>query len=280
MQIVSFCAAGRVGWGVQSPVGIIDLSRRFPIWPDVRSALAGGFLDQRPDIDGHPVTSPVTLLPPVPNPERILCVGLNYRRHVLEMGRDLPAFPTIFTRHPGSIVGHGQPIIRPRASIEHDYEGELAVVIGRGGRHIAAAHALDHVAGYACFNDGSIRDWQRHTTQFTAGKNFMASGAFGPALVTCEEAPAIETMHLRTRLNGTEVQHGHLSDLIFDVPALIAYVSTFAALEPGDVIVTGTPDGVGAARTPPLWMRPGDRVEVEISGLGVLSNPVEAEAAA
>lgn len=279
MRIVSFLAAGRPGWGLFTADGIFDLSARYPEWPDVRSALAGDFLERGGEEGADLVTGDVTLLPPVPNAARILCIGLNYRTHVAEMRREIAEHPTVFLRLPGSIVGHGQPILRPLASERHDYEGELAVVIGRGGRRIAAANALDHVAGYSCFNDGSIRDWQRHATQFTPGKNFPASGAMGPWLVTRDAAPALAGMELRTRLNGVEVQHGRLSDLIFDVPTLIEYVSAFTPVEPGDIIVTGTPEGVGAARTPPLWMQPGDVVEVEIEGVGLLSNPVEAEAA-
>jgi len=279
MRIVSFLAAGRPGWGLATADGILDLSARYSEWPDVRVALAGDLLERGADEGADILAEPVTLLPPVPNPARILCIGLNYGGHVAEMGRELPAHPTVFIRLPGSIVGHEQAIVRPLASGQHDYEGELAVVIGRGGRRIAAAHALDHVAGYSCFNDGSIRDWQRHASQFTPGKNFPASGAMGPWIVSREAAPAIDEMQLRTRLNGSEVQHGRLSDLIFDVPTLIEYVSAFTPLEPGDIIVTGTPEGVGAARTPPLWIQPGDRVEVEIEGVGLLSNPVVAEAA-
>ena len=174
-------------------------------------------------------------------------------------------------------VGHGQPMIRPRASTEFDYEGELAVVIGKGGRHIAAADALKHVAGYACYNEGSIRDWQRHTSQFLAGKTFADTGAFGPWLVTSDEIPDPSKLTLETRVNGQVVQHTTTGLMITPVPQLIEYISTVLPLLPGDVIVSGTPGGVGAKRNPPLWLKPGDVTEVEISGIGILRNPVEAE---
>jgi 2-keto-4-pentenoate hydratase/2-oxohepta-3-ene-1,7-dioic acid hydratase in catechol pathway len=210
----------------------------------------------------------------VPRPGKILCIGLNYLPHILETGREKPEKPTIFTRYPSSVVGHGTPIQRPTASTKHDYEGELAVIIGKPGRHIAEADAWDHIAGYSCFNDGSIRDWQNHTTQFWPGKNFEASGAFGPWMVTPDEVGDITAQTLTTRVDGNVEQHTPISDMAIGIPELIAYASTVATLQPGDVIATGTPGGVGAHRDPRLWLAPGMVVEVEISGIGTLSNDV------
>jgi 2-keto-4-pentenoate hydratase/2-oxohepta-3-ene-1,7-dioic acid hydratase in catechol pathway len=219
----------------------------------------------------------VTFLPPIPDPDKIICVGLNYLTHILEGGREPPKQPTIFTRWANTQVGHGQPMVRPNASETLDFEGELAVVIGRTCRHVAPEDAASVIAGYSCYNDGSVRAWQRHSSQFGPGKNFPATGGFGPFLVTPDEAGDITRASLVTRLNGVEVQRATVDDLVFDVPKLVAYCSTFTQLEPGDVIITGTTGGVGAYREPPLWMKPGDVVEVEITGLGTLRNPVVQE---
>lgn len=213
--------------------------------------------------------------PPVPQPQRILCIGVNYAAHRAESDRpsDSP-YPTVFVRFPSSMVGHGEPIVRPHVSDRFDWEGEMAVVIGRTARYVDAADALSHVAGYTCFNDGTIRDYQRHTSQFTPGKTFDRSGSCGPWVVTADEIPDPSALHLRTLVNGVEMQSAPTSHLIHDVPALISYCSQFTALEPGDLIVTGTPGGVGYARTPPIFLVPGDVVEVEISGIGTLRNEV------
>jgi 2-keto-4-pentenoate hydratase/2-oxohepta-3-ene-1,7-dioic acid hydratase in catechol pathway len=193
--------------------------------------------------------------------KKILCVGVNYRPHIEEMGREIPEHPVVFTRFASSLVGHGEPVIRPRVSEQFDFEGELAVVIGKTARYVSRESALDYVGGYCCFLDGSVRDWQRHTMQFTAGKNFEKSGAMGPVIAAAEvDDPA--ALELTTRVNGEVMQHGRVADLVFDIPYLIEYCSTFAQLRPGDVIATGTPGGVGAARTPPAWLRNGDVVEV------------------
>ena len=199
---------------------------------------------------------------------------------MVETGRDNTEQPAIFLRVAESQVGHLQPMVRPRESKNFDYEAEIAVIIGKPGRRIAQKDAWDHIAGYSCYNEGSVRDFQRQTTQWTAGKNFARTGAFGPWMVTTDEIPDISKQTIATRLNGVEVQAAPISDLVFDVPALIAYCSTFTELAPGDVIVTGTTGGVGAYRTPPLWMKDGDVVEVEVSGIGVLRNPVKDEVAA
>jgi 2-keto-4-pentenoate hydratase/2-oxohepta-3-ene-1,7-dioic acid hydratase in catechol pathway len=216
----------------------------------------------------------VALLPVVPNPSKVVCVGHNYESHRQETGRAKVDHPSIFTRFADTLVGAGQPIVRPRVSASLDFEGELAVIVGRGGRAIAEARALEHVAGYACFNDASVRDWQWHTSQFTPGKNFPGTGALGPWLVTPDEAGDLAEVRVTTRLNGEVVQDQPIGDMIFSIPRIIAYVSSFTPLAPGDVIATGTPGGVGAKRQPPLWMKPGDRVEVSIGPVGTLSNPV------
>lgn len=207
---------------------------------------------------------------------RILCVGVNYRPHIEEMGREIPDYPVVFVRFPASLVGPGEPIIRPGASEQFDFEGEVAVVIGKPARHVRREEAYEYIAGYCCFMDGSIRDWQRHTPQFTAGKNFDRSGAIGPMTPT-SEVPDPAALKLTTRVNGEVMQEGRVADLVFDIPTLIEYCSTFTELQPGDVIATGTPGGVGAARTPPVWLGDGDIVEVEVAGIGVLRNPVQDE---
>jgi 2-keto-4-pentenoate hydratase/2-oxohepta-3-ene-1,7-dioic acid hydratase in catechol pathway len=238
----------------------------------LRLALAGG-IDPHSDGDLHPLTG-LALLPVIPDPAKIFCIGLNYASHIAEMGTTQPAHPTVFTRWADTLVAHGAPLEKPRATQRLDYEGELAVIIGRGGRTIARERAMEHVAGYSIFNDASVRDWQRHSSQFTPGKNFPASGGFGPALVTPDEIDDLAALHVQTRLNGVTMQDQPIADLIFDVPALIEYLSAFTPLLPGDVIVTGTPGGVGDSRTPPVYLQPGDVVEVSIGTIGTLTNAV------
>lgn len=207
---------------------------------------------------------------------RILCVGINYRPHIEEMGREVPDYPVVFVRFPSSLVGNGEPIVRPAVSRKFDFEGELGVVIGRKAHRVSRDNALNYVEGYCCFMDGSVRDWQRHTIQFTPGKNFDNSGAIGP-VTAASNIPDPSALELTTRVNGQVMQSAPVSDLVFDVPFLIEYCSTFMTLRPGDVIATGTPGGVGAARNPPVWLEHGDVVEVEIPGIGVLHNPVRDE---
>jgi 2-keto-4-pentenoate hydratase/2-oxohepta-3-ene-1,7-dioic acid hydratase in catechol pathway len=224
-----------------------------------------------------PVIDPasITYLPPIANPPKIICVGLNYADHTKESPYEQPGYPTLFPRFATSLIGHGQPIIRPLVSDSLDFEGEMVAVIGRGGRHISRPHALEHVAGYSIFNDGSVREYQFKSPQWTVGKNFDGTGAFGPAFVTSDELPAGgKGLRLETRLNGVVVQSATTDDMLFDVAEVIAVVSEAITLEPGDVIVTGTPAGIGWARTPRLLMRHGDICEVEIEVIGLLRNPV------
>lgn len=243
-------------------------------YADLEAVLAAGALAELEGA-GDPIAfGDVTFLPPVPHPDKILCIGLNYLPHILESGRPHPEYPSIFTRYPSSIVGHGVPIERPNASREFDYEGELAFVIGKDGRHISEDAAWDHIAGYSCFNEGSIRDYQNHTTQFWPGKSFERSGSMGPWLVTPDEVGDIREQTLTTRVNGNVEQNAPISDLAIGIPEIIAYASTVLTLRAGDVIVTGTPGGVGRYRKPQLFLEPGMNVEVEITNVGLLGNEV------
>lgn len=282
MKIASYSVNGRDSFGVVTEQGIIDakniLDGRFA---NLREALLADTIDAMRD-DAHRLSpdldlDEVELLPVIPDPRKVICVGLNYLSHILETGRERPAYPMLFTRFANSHVGHEAKILLPTASHMFDFEGELAVVIGRKCRHVAAKDALSVIAGYSCYNDGSIRDWQNHTTQFTPGKNFYHSGGFGPWLVTKDEIPDPTKLTLVTRLNGQEMQRATTDDLVFDIPTLIEYITTFAELEVGDIVVTGTTGGVGFRRDPQVFMRHGDVVEVEIPGIGVLRNLVMEE---
>jgi 2-keto-4-pentenoate hydratase/2-oxohepta-3-ene-1,7-dioic acid hydratase in catechol pathway len=256
------------------------LRQRFP---DLQSLLAADAVREvLPELAAAPLRplAGLRFAPVIPSPSRILCVGINYLEHIHEMGREKPDYPTLFTRFPDTLVGHGEPIVRPRISTQFDYEGELAIVIGRPARYVTAASALEYVAGYTCLLDGSVRDWQRHTTQFTPGKNFPATGGCGPWLVTTDEIPDPAALRLETRVNGEVLQKAPVSDLCFGVRRIIEYCSSFCLLQPGDIIATGTPSGVGFARQPPRWLVPGDTVEVEISGIGILRHRVINEAEA
>lgn len=278
MKFLSFATAHRSSYGYLADDGIVDLGRRLAgRADDLRTLLAqpdplalareaGGTADYRLD--------EVTLLPVIPNPEQIFCVGLNYADHVAETHRQSTEQPMIFLRVPASQVGHGQPLLRPRESERFDYEGEIAVIIGKPGRRIREADAWDHIAGYACYNDGSVRDWQLHTAQWGPGKNFYRTGGFGPWMVSADEIGPDEEMTLVTRVNGVELQRASTRQLIHSIPKLIAYLSTVTPLVPGDVIVTGTPGGIGLKRTPPLFLKPGDQVEIEVDRIGTLVNGV------
>ena len=280
MKLISYRDSKGESYGVATNSGVVNVGRTLN-YPDLRALLDAEALQEVRDyVDGRAtecVLDDITLLPPVQNPEKIIMVGLNYATHVAEGGRDTPEYPMLFPRYANTQVGHGQAMIRPKASEKLDFEGELAFVLGKAGRHVAKENAYDYVAGYACYNDGSIRDWQRHTGQFMPGKNFIGTGAFGPWLVTTDEIPDPEVMSLVTRLNGEEMQRATIDDLIFGVPDLMEYITTFTELVPGDVVVTGTTGGVGAYRTPPVWMKEGDTVEVVISGIGILRNPITNE---
>jgi 2-keto-4-pentenoate hydratase/2-oxohepta-3-ene-1,7-dioic acid hydratase in catechol pathway len=278
MKLATFQTAQGASYGIVTPKGIVDLKllvgNRFP---DLKSLIAGNgfaeaakYLSQAPDYKD----SDVTWLPVIPNPERIVCVGLNYQDHVVETGRDNTEQPAIFLRLPESQVGHKQPILRPRESKNLDFEAEIAVIIGKPGRRISQQDAWGHIAGYSCYNDGSVRDWQRHTIQWTAGKNFAKTGGFGPWMVTADDIPPGTKLTLSCRLNGERMQHATTEQMIFRIPKIIEYVSAWTTLVPGDVLVTGTPGGVGARRNPPIWMKPGDKVEIEIDKVGILENSI------
>ncbi|MCK9799467.1 fumarylacetoacetate hydrolase family protein [Pseudomonas sp. MAFF 302030] len=279
MKLASFIVQGRSTYGVVDGDQIIDLEALKPtLGSDLKQAIANPHLSELSSevLAGLPriALAQVTFLPVIPNPGKVLCIGINYATHVRETGREMPIYPMIFTRFADSQTAHLQPIVRPTASHKLDFEGELAVVIGKPARHVKQADALEYVAGYACYNDGSVRDWQKHTIQFVPGKNFPNTGGFGPWLVTRDEIADPQDLQLTTRLNGEVMQHTSTSDMIFDVRQLIEYCSTFTELAPGDVIVSGTTGGVGAFREPPLWMKPGDTVEVEISRIGTLRNSI------
>jgi 2-keto-4-pentenoate hydratase/2-oxohepta-3-ene-1,7-dioic acid hydratase in catechol pathway len=216
----------------------------------------------------------VQCLPPIVRPGKILCVGVNFEPHRLEMGRERPEHPMIFVRFADSLVGHRMALERPTATSRFDYEGELCCIIGRPARHLAVEEALSAVAGYTAFNDGTARDWQRHTTQYTPGKNFDRSGAVGPWMVTSDELPDPRACAIETRVNGELRQRGTIDQLIFSVPEILSYVSTFTTLQPGDLVACGTPSGVGASFDPPRWLTSGDEVEVSVSPIGTLRNPV------
>ena len=265
MRIISFLHDGQPRHGIVDGDGIKTFSGVQTLH---------GAMTERPTGPTLPRAG-LHLLPVIPNPGKIICIGLNYRDHAKEGGNPIPDYPAVFMRCTTSMVAHGQPMLRPPASDKLDYEAELAVVIGRAASRVSSGSALDHVAGYACFNDGSIRDFQRKSTQWTMGKNFDKTGGFGPELVTADELPeGARGLSIVSRVNGAVMQDGNTSDMIFDVATLIAILSEVMTLEPGDVIATGTPAGVGYARTPPLFLKAGDVCEVTIGSIGTLSNPI------
>ncbi len=279
MKVLSFKHGGKNTWGKVEGDEVVELASAQ--WPTLRAALEADALEKAAAAakGRAPLArlDQIEFLPVVPDPGKIICVGLNYENHRVETQREKTEFPTLFIRVAESQVGHGQPIVLPPESNQLDYEGEIAIVIGKGGRRIAKEKAWEHIAGYSPYNDGSIRDWQRHTIQFTAGKNFNRTGGFGPWMVTRDEIADGAVLTLETRLNGKVMQHATTDMLIFDIPTQIEYISTFTTLAPGDVIVTGTPGGVGAKRTPPVWMKPGDKVEIEVSQVGTLVNSIALE---
>jgi 2-keto-4-pentenoate hydratase/2-oxohepta-3-ene-1,7-dioic acid hydratase in catechol pathway len=282
MKFLSYTRTGNSGFGLVVKGGVVDLTGRLGAGINtLKQAIAADLLDQAAEYAGGRQAefswSDLALLPVIPDPAKILCIGLNYQKHKEETGRPDVDNPTVFTRFADTQVGHRQALVKPDVTDRFDYEGEMAVIIGRGGRNISEVTALGHVAGYACYNEGSVRNWQRHTSQFAPGKNFPGTGAFGPYLVTPDEVGDYRSLPIQTRLNGQVMQDARLSDMIFPVEQLISYVSHFTPLSPGDVIVSGTPGGVGDKREPPVYMVPGDTVEVEIGCLGILRNPVIAE---
>ena len=279
MKIASYSVDGDASFGVVTGDRIVDLrSRLSERYETLRDVIAADALDEaRRAADGQPgdhALADIVFLPVIPHPEKILAVALNYDDHIAETGRSKTEHPAWFIRVPPSQCGHRQPLLMPVVSDNFDFEGELAAIIGTGGRAIPAASALDHVAGYSCYFDGSIRDWQRHTRQITSGKNFDRTGGFGPWMVTADEVPDPQALELTTRLNGKVEQHANTGQMVFSVAQLIEYCSTWTTLVPGDVIVTGTPGGVGFKRTPPLFMKVGDEVEVEIERVGTLQHVV------
>lgn len=276
MRYVSFRRPdGTASFGRISGKTIVELAGEAV--PSLKAALTDGSLATLADGATFAVAD-VVPLPVIPDPAKILCVGLNYAEHVKETGREQKAHPAIFVRYADSLVADGQPMVKPTVTDRFDYEGELAVVIGMPCHKVTAADAMAYVAGYSAFNDGSARDWQRHNIQFTPGKTFPGTGGFGPALVTADEIDDLAALRVQTRLNGELVQDQAIADMIWDIPTVIAYISAFTPLAPGDVIATGTPGGVGDKRTPPLYMNAGDKVEVSIGTIGTLTNRIIDEA--
>src|SRR5690606_24468527 len=273
MKLVSFSKAGKAGFGVVKGDGIVDLGAALQNrYADLKALLAADALaEAKQALDSREADfalADVELLPVIPNPGKIWCCGLNYGEHVRETNREVTEKPVFFLRFADSQVGHNQGMPVPPESTQLDFEGEIAVIIGKPGRRIREENAFDHVAGYACYNDGTIRDWQRHTQQWIPGKNFYRTGGFGPWMVTSDEIPANTVLTLTARLNGQEMQRATTDMMIHSIARQIAYASTVAPLQSGDVIVTGTPGGVGARRQPPVWMKAGDVIEIEIDKVG------------
>lgn len=284
MKLVSYRYQGQPGFGAVKGEGIVDLATRLPTVPDLAALVSNtAALDEArrlvdaAEADDFALTA-VALEPVIPRPNKIICVGINYVAHAAEAGRTVGQYPVIFHRFAQTLVAHGAPIIRPRVSEHFDFEAELAVVIGNGGSHIKAEDAMGHVAGYTCFNDASVRDWQFHTHQYGMGKNFRGTGSLGPWLVTADEIRDYRELSIQGVLNGERMQTGKLSELAFDIPHLIAYVSQALDWQPGDILATGTPSGIGFKRQPPIFLKPGDTFDVVIPGIGTLSNPVADEA--
>jgi len=276
MRLVSFTHTGRASWGQLTADGIRDLG--------TATGRTLGAVLRDGDLEAALAASPPTLsrddvklLPPITDAGKIICIGLNYADHIKEMNRPWPEKPVVFTRFNDSLVGSGEALVAPRNSTSFDYEGEFTIVIGRGGRHISVDHALDHVLGYTIMNDGSLRDYQRHTHQFTPGKNFPRSGGLGPEIVTADEFGPVGSQRITTAVNGEIVQDSTLDQLVFSVAELISYCSEWTSLTPGDLIATGTPGGVADGHDPARWLFPGDIVDITVEGIGTLTNPVVEE---
>jgi 2-keto-4-pentenoate hydratase/2-oxohepta-3-ene-1,7-dioic acid hydratase in catechol pathway len=281
MKILSYRTQGAERVGAVTTNGIVELGSRLGI-DSLRGLLERDLLKQARDLQSAEPDADlaaVEFLPVIPHPRHLYCVGVNYHDHLKEVQaagvpRPAPTKPSLFIRFPDTLVAHQSAILVPKVSDQFDYEAELAVIIGKGGRYIDERCALEHVAGYSCFNDGSVRDWQFHSTQVTAGKNFLATGGFGPWMVTADEIPDPHGLGIKLLLNGTTMQQGNTGDLIFSIPKIISYASTMVPLHPGDVIATGTPAGVGFSRKPPIFMKAGDVCEVHIEKIGILRNPI------
>lgn len=276
MKLASYMANGKPAYGVVVSGGVATIEGRYPTLKDLIAA--GAIDDVRRRAKNATPDFPLEglrFLPTITNPNKIICVGINYRSHAAEHGHAIAEKPNIFTKFIDCLTGHEGEMLRPKASTQLDFEGELAVIIGKRGRAIPASDALNYIAGYTCFCDGSVRDFIK--VSLVTGKNFPATSPLGPWMVTADEIPDPSKLTLTTRLNGQVMQHSGTDMLMHDIPALIAYCSTFTELSPGDIIATGTPEGIGAKRNPPVWMKAGDVLEVEISGIGVLRNRVAAE---
>jgi 2-keto-4-pentenoate hydratase/2-oxohepta-3-ene-1,7-dioic acid hydratase in catechol pathway len=280
MKLASYIADGKECYGVVTGDGVITMNERFGGHAaSLKEAIAGGLLPQIKEAASNGQAdrklSEIKFLPLIPNPEKILCVGINYKSHAAEHGTEAPKLPNIFTKFVNTLEAHEGELLRPKVSTSFDFEGELALVIGKGGRHIKAADALKHVAGYTCYCDGSVRDFTKYS--LVASKNFLRSSPLGPWMVTSDEIPDPTKLTLVTRLNGKEMQRSGTDMLIHSIPAIIEFCSVFTPLAPGDIIATGTPDGIGAKQNPPVWMKAGDVLEIEISNIGTLRNTVADE---
>jgi 2-keto-4-pentenoate hydratase/2-oxohepta-3-ene-1,7-dioic acid hydratase in catechol pathway len=280
MKLTSYIADGKECYGVVTGDGVITMNDRFGGHAaSLREAIAGGLLPRIQEAASQSQAdrklSDIKFLPVIPNPEKILCVGINYKSHAAEHGTEAPKLPNIFTKFINTLEAHEGELLRPKVSTSFDFEGELALVIGKGGRHIKAADALKHVAGYTCYCDGSVRDFTKYS--LVASKNFLRSSPLGPWMVTSDEIPDPTKLTLVTRLNGKEMQRSGTDMLIHSIPAIIEFCSVFTPLSPGDIIATGTPDGIGAKQNPPVWMKAGDVLEIEISNIGTLRNKIADE---
>ncbi len=290
MRLVAFDQAGTARLGLVQNDSVIDLAEAAPDLPrDLAGLIRAGAPALAAAAQAGRAARPATrhalaglrFLPPIQNPGKIICLGLNYADHAKEGGHAKPEYPSFFMRCATSLVGHGEAMLRPHASIQLDYEAELVAIVGRTARHVAKEKAFDYIAGYSCFNDGSVRDYQRKTSQWTIGKNFDKTGGFGPWFATADELPpGAAGLTIESRLNGQVMQHANTRDMIVPVAETVALLTECLTLEPGDLLVMGTPAGVGHARKPPVWMKDGDRIEIEIEGIGVLSNPIKDEVAA
>jgi 2-keto-4-pentenoate hydratase/2-oxohepta-3-ene-1,7-dioic acid hydratase in catechol pathway len=277
MKLASYIANGKPSFGAVVGDGVVTMNDKLGgRFATLRDAIAGGAIEEMNRLANGAAPDQklagLTFLPLIPNPEKILCVGINYKSHAAEQGHEAPKLPNIFTKFVNTLVAHEGEMLRPKASTSFDFEGELALVIGKGGRHIKAADALKHVAGYTCFCDGSVRDFTKYS--LVAAKNFLRSSPLGPWMVTADEIPDPTRLTLVTRLNGKEMQRSGTDMLIHSIPAIIEFCSVFTPLSPGDIIATGTPDGIGAKQNPPVWMKAGDVLEIEISGIGTLRNKI------